>query len=414
MFQYQAKTLYCENKPLADIAQSVGTPLYVYSKSELLRRARAYRAYPGALVCYAVKANGNPILLRLLGEEGLGADVTSGGELFLALQAAIPAERIIYSGVGKRRDEIEMALDASIRALHVESMMELEVIAAAAQDMGRAAHVGVRVNPDIPAQTHPYDSTGRLDHKFGVPRESAVTLLHRAAEHPFLNPVGLAAHIGSQITSLAPYRRLVTFLVELANEMAAAGINLEYVDVGGGLGIDYGQNGTPPIEEWIETVSQPVENAGYELVVEPGRSIVGPAGVLLTEVLYNKEQGAKSFLIVDAGMNDLIRPAMYDANHPLWPVRQRFNTDAPIAPFNVVGPVCETGDFLARERLLPQPQVGDLLALMQAGAYGFAMSSNYNGRLRLPEVLVDGDQFEQIRHRQNLEHLLDGVPIFGE
>jgi diaminopimelate decarboxylase len=307
-----------------------------------------------------------------------------------------------------------MALAASIRALHVESMMELDVIAAVAQDMGRVAHVGVRVNPDIPAQTHPYDSTGRLDHKFGVPRESAVTLLHRAAEHPFLNPVGLAAHIGSQITSLAPYRRLVAFLVELANDMAAAGIDLEYVDVGGGLGIDYGQNGTPPIEEWIETVSQPVENAGYELVVEPGRSIVGPAGVLLTEVLYNKEQGAKYFVIVDAGMNDLIRPAMYDANHPLWPVRQRFNTDAPIVPLNVVGPICETGDFLARERLLPQPQVGDLLALMQAGAYGFAMSSNYNGRLRLPEVLVDGDQCELIRHRQNLEHLLDGVPISGE
>jgi diaminopimelate decarboxylase len=410
MFHYQQQALYCENTSLADIAQALGTPVYVYSKSELLRRARAYRVLPGALVCYAAKANGNPILLRLLGEAGLGADVTSGGELFLALQAAIPTQRIIYSGVGKRRDEIEMALRAGIRALHVESTMELELVAVVAEEMGQVARVGVRVNPNISAQTHPYDSTGRLDHKFGVPRETAVTLLRRAAEHPFLHPIGLAAHIGSQISSLAPYGRLVSFLVQLANEMAAEGIGLEYVDVGGGLGIDYGDNETPPIAEWIETISQPIRSAGYDLVMEPGRSIVGPAGALLTEVLYTKEQGGKSFVIVDAAMNDLIRPAMYDAAHPLWPVRQRAAAAAQLTPLNVVGPICETGDFLARERPLPQMEVGDLLALMQAGAYGFAMSSNYNGRLRVAEVLVEGDRFGLIRRRQTFEHLLDGIP----
>jgi diaminopimelate decarboxylase len=413
MFHYQHQALYCENTSLVDIARALGTPVYVYSKSELLRRARAYRLLPDALVCYAVKANGNPILLQLLAQAGLGADVTSGGELFLALQSAMPAERIIYSGVGKRRDEIEMALMAGIRALHVESTMELEVVAAVAEEMEQVARVAVRVNPNISAQTHPYDSTGRLDHKFGVPRETAVAILRRAAEHPFLDPIGLAAHIGSQITSLVPYGRLVSFLVQLANEMAGEGVRLEYLDVGGGLGIDYGDNETPPIEEWIETISQPVLVAGYDLVMEPGRSIVGPAGALLTEVLYTKEQGGKSFAIVDAGMNDLIRPAMYGATHPLWPVRQQATTGAQIALLNVVGPICETGDFLARERLLPQTEVGDMLALMQAGAYGFAMSSNYNGRLRVAEVLVEGDQFEIIRNRQTLEHLLDGVPTMS-
>ncbi len=411
MFHYQEQRLTCENTSLADIAQAVGTPVYVYSKSELLRRALAYRALPDALVCYAVKANGNAILMRLLGEAGLGADVTSGGELFLALQAAIPAGRIIYSGVGKRRDEIEMALKAGIRALHVESAMELEVIAAIAEEMGQVARIGVRVNPNISAETHPYDSTGRHDHKFGVPRETAVTLLRRATEHPFLQPIGLAAHIGSQISSLAPYGRLVSFLVQLADEMAAQGIGLEYLDVGGGLGIDYDGNEPPPIAEWIETISEPVRAAGYDLVMEPGRSIVGPAGALLTKVLYTKEQGGKTFVVVDAGMNDLIRPAMYGATHPLWPVRQSSETGAALAPLNVVGPLCETGDFLARERPLPQTEVGDLLALMQAGAYGFAMSSNYNGRLRVAEVLVEGDRFELIRQRQTYEHLLDGVPI---
>ena len=409
MFHYQQETLYCEGRSLAEIALAVGTPVYVYSQAELLQRAHAYRSLPGVLTCFAVKANGNPALLRLLGTMGLGADVTSGGELFLAQHAGIPAERIIYSGVGKRKDEIRLALESGIRALHVESEMELEVVAAVAQDLGQKAPIGVRVNPDISAETHPYDSTGRLEHKFGVPRDTAVALLRRAVEHPWLEPTGLAAHIGSQITSVVPYGSLALFLVELADEMAQLGINLAYLDVGGGLGIDYEDDDIPSIEDWVATVSRPILEAGYGLVMEPGRSIVGPAGALVTEVLYTKQQGGNNFAIVDAGMNDLIRPAMYKAVHPLWPVREPLESGGREFLVDVVGPVCETGDFLARKRPLPELKAGDLLAIMQAGAYGFAMSSNYNGRLRPAEVLVNGDQYQIIRRRQSYDHLLDGI-----
>ena len=402
--------LACENTPLVDIAAQAGTPLYVYSSAELRRRARAFRqpAGEGVSVHYAVKANGNPAILRLLKEERLGADVTSGGELFLALEAGIEPRKIIYSGVGKRSDEIEMALDAGIESLHVESEMEFECIAAIAAGLKRVARIALRVNPDIGAETHPYDSTGRLVHKFGVPRETAVSLYQQAARHPWLQPVGLAAHIGSQITRLEPYRDLIAFLLELAGDLAAQGIDLAYIDAGGGLGIDYdGQKPVPEITEWVSDLAGPVLGAGYRLVIEPGRAIVGPSGLLLTRVLYTKEQGGKSFIIVDAGMNDLVRPAMYNAHHPILPVSFNGNREA----FNiqdVVGPVCETGDFLARDRPLPAMTPGNLLAIMQAGAYGFAMSSNYNGRLRPAEVLVHGDHFQIIRRRQTYEHLFDG------
>ncbi len=406
MFSYQEERLFCEDMPLAEIARAVGTPVYVYSQTELVQRAAAYCSLEGVLTCYAVKANGNPALLRLLGALGLGADVTSGGELFLAQYAGIPAERIIYSGVGKRRDEIRFALESGIRALHVESEMELDVIAATAQELGQVATVGVRVNPDILAETHPYDSTGRLEHKFGVPRDTAMALLRRAAEHAWLEPIGLAAHIGSQISSVAPYGRLAPFLVELADEAARSGIRLAYLDVGGGLGINYDDRDIPSIAEWVAAVSRPVLAAGYELVMEPGRSIVGPAGAMLTQVLYTKQQGGNNFVIVDSGMNDLIRPAMYKAVHPVWPIRQ---AQGECFTVDVVGPICETGDFLARKQALPQLKAGDLLAIMQAGAYGFAMGSNYNGRLRPAEVLVHGDQFQIIRERQSYEHLLDGI-----
>jgi diaminopimelate decarboxylase len=409
MFHYHQQTLHCENRSLAEIARAVGTPFYVYSQAELEDGARAYRSLPDALTCYAIKANGNPALIRLLGAMGLGADVTSGGELFLARHAGIPAELIIYSGVGKRKDEIRFAIESGIRALHVESKPELEVIASIAQDLGQKARVGVRVNPDIHAETHPYDSTGRLEHKFGVPHDMAVTIFQRAAEHPWLEPVGLAAHIGSQIATVVPYGHLAAFLVEMAKELQQMGIDLTYIDVGGGLGINYDQMELPGIEEWVAAVSGPILDAGYQLVMEPGRSIVGPAGALVTEVLYIKQQGGNSFVIVDAGMNDLIRPAMYKAVHPLQPVQQFEDGTIEEYLVDVVGPVCETGDFLARKQLLPELRAGDLLAIMQAGAYGFAMGSNYNGRLRPAEVLVRGDQYEVIRRRQEYDHLLDGV-----
>ncbi|MEW5985201.1 MAG: diaminopimelate decarboxylase [Chloroflexota bacterium] len=424
-FRYVGGQLVGEGVALADIASAVGTPAYVYSQAELLRRANAYRdtaatLTPRSLVCYAVKANGNPTLLRLLAAAGLGADVTSGGELFLALHAGFPPDKIIFSGVGKTRAEIEMALTASIRALHVESAMELEVVAETAASLGRVASIGVRVNPDVPVDTHAYISTGQRAHKFGVSPEQALQMIVRAVGHLWLRPVGLAAHIGSQITELGPFVAAADKLVELAGELAALGIGLPYIDVGGGLGIYYGREEAPEPTAWVTAVARPVVQAGYEVVMEPGRSIVGPAGALVTQVLYTKTQGDKTFVITDAGMNDLIRPALYQAYHPIVPVRQTAegtqgiegtggSSLSSLSSFplvDVVGPVCETGDWLARDRPLPPVRPGDLLAVLQAGAYGFAMSSNYNGRLRAAEVLVDGGQFRVIRGRQRLEDLL--------
>ncbi|MCI0394038.1 MAG: diaminopimelate decarboxylase [Chloroflexi bacterium] len=413
-FHYQGGQLYCEAVPLAEVVAAVGTPVYVYSQAELLRRARAYldaaaAATPRHLVCFAVKANGNLTLLRWLAQAGLGADVTSGGELFLAQHAGFPPEKILFSGVGKTRAEIETALAAGIHALHVESAMELAVIAKTAAALRCVAPISVRVNPDIAAATHPHISTGQHAHKFGVTAGQAIQMLREANAHPWLRPVGLAAHIGSQITELAPFAQAAQALCDLAGRMAEEGIAVEYLDVGGGLGIDYTNEGAPNPADWVGTVAAPVVQAGYGLVMEPGRSIVGPAGALLTQVIYTKQQAGKRFVVADAGMSDLIRPALYDAFHPIWPLRQAAGDQAAERyPADVVGPICETGDTLARERPLPAVQPGDLLAILQAGAYGFAMSSNYNGRPKPAEVLVTGSEYQLIRQRQSYEHLLDG------
>ncbi len=434
-FVYRAGELMCEDVPLADVAAAVDTPAYVYSRADLEQRARAFLAAaneaagPGALVCYAVKANGNPALLALLRAAGLGADVTSGGELFLAQHAGVDPGRIIFSGVGKKQGEIAEALAAGIRALHVESEMELAAVAAVAERLGRIAPIGVRVNPNISAATHPYISTGLHGHKFGVPRERAGAMLRAAAAHPWLRPVGLAAHIGSQITDLDPFAQAVRFLVELADDMGREGIRLEYIDAGGGLGIDY-QGGAPAAADWVRTVGPLVAAAGYGLVVEPGRSIVGRAGALLTRVVYTKQQGEKRFVIADAGMTDLIRPTLYQAYHPILPVEKnssrknatlakqetldlaflrQTSSDTGEIPVDIVGPICETGDFLARDRPMPPLAAGELLAVLHAGAYGYAMSSNYNGHLRPAEVLVEGDTFRVIRRRQTYDDLLAGT-----
>jgi len=409
-FCARAGELHCENVPLAAIAATVGTPVYVYSRADLLGRARTFleaaraAAGDGALVCYAVKANANPALLRLLRETGLGADVTSGGELFLARHAGVEPDRIIYSGVGKRAEEIEEALVAGIRAIHIESEMELAAVAAAAARLGRVAPVGVRVNPNISAATHPYISTGLHSHKFGVPRERAVAILRAAAADPWLRPVSLAAHIGSQITDLDPFAQAARFLVDVADELAGEGIRLEYLDCGGGLGIDY-LGAAPGLADWVHVIGPVVRAAGYGLVVEPGRSIVGRAGALLTRVVYTKQQGDKRFVIADAGMTDLIRPTLYQAHHPIVPVAPAAGEEV----VDVVGPICETSDFLARDRALPPLAAGDLLAVLHAGAYGFAMSSNYNGHLRPAEVLVEGDTFRVIRRRQTYADLIAGT-----
>jgi diaminopimelate decarboxylase len=415
-FSYHNGRLHCEGVPLPDIAAAVGTPVYIYSQAELSQRAGRYRQAAAAasarhLVCYALKANNNPTLLRLLAEAGLGADVTSGGELFLAGQAGFAPEKTIFSGVGKTRAEIEAALTTAIRALHVESAMELAVVREVAASHGQTAAIGLRLNPNVSAATHPHISTGRQSHKFGVDLEQAIALLRQAADDPWLRPVGLAAHIGSQIADLAPFVTMAEILCAAASELAAAGILLEYLDVGGGLAIDYAGEAVPEVEQWVTAVAKPVAAAGYELVMEPGRSLVGPAGALLTQVLYTKQQGQQQFVICDAGMTELIRPALYDAQHPIWPVVQRPGARMTGARMTaeVVGPVCETGDYLGRERSLPAVQAGDWLAVLQAGAYGFAMSSNYNGRLRPAEVLVNVDQFQLIRRRQTREQLLDNT-----
>ena len=414
-FQYQNDQLYCEQIPLAELAKQYGTPLYVYSRAAIVENARAFlnQAPAGTLVCYAVKANGNPAILRLLAETGLGADVTSGGELFLALHAGFAPEKIIYSGVGKLPHEINAALDAHICALHVESAMELALIAEIASQRQQVVSIGVRVNPDIHVETHPYISTGAKQHKFGVSPETAVTLIHTAAQHPWLKPVGIAAHLGSQIQETDPFLASADFLIGLADELASSGIQLEYVDVGGGLGVQYANDKwevqSEKIQNWVTAVAEPVQTAGYGLVMEPGRSIIAASGVLLTQVVYTKPQDAKRFAIVDAGMNDLLRPTLYSAHHEILPVIKVTGTLEVPVTYDVVGPICETGDFLAKERPFPPLAPKDLLAVFHAGAYGFAMSSNYNGRLRPAEVLVDDDTTQLIRQRQTYDHLLDGT-----
>lgn len=398
--------------PLIDLIAAAGTPLYIYSQNELLRRAAAYQdslatITPHGQVCYAVKANGNLALLQLLAQTGLGADVTSGGELFLALEAGFTPEKIVFSGVGKRRDEIAYALENQIHALHVESEQELETIASLAAAVQHKAPVTLRINPNIAAATHPYISTGGKTHKFGVSSDVAWQMARFAAAHPWLELTGLALHIGSQITDLAPFVQAVQLLIDLANRFRAEGMPLTYLDIGGGLGIDYQLEGghvvIPEIAHWVKTVAEPVAAAGYHLLIEPGRSIVGPTGILVTQVLYTKWQDEQLFVITDAGMTDLIRPALYQAHHPIVPVQQ---SSGELHPMQVVGPVCETSDVLATMRPLPPLAPGDYLAILQAGAYGFAMSSNYNGRLRPAEVLVNEASWQLIRGREQFHHLL--------
>lgn len=405
-FEYKKERLHCEDVSLTAVAAEVGTPVYIYSQQALYERAQAYLAAPGH-AHYAIKANSNIHLLRLLASWGLGADVTSGGELYLAQRAGFATEHIIFSGVGKSAVEIRTALEAGIQALHAESAEELQLIEQIAAGMKTQARIGLRLNPNINAETHPYISTGMSEHKFGIAVSTGIELFHYAQQSPHLRPVGIAAHIGSQIRDLAPFREAAELLVSIADELKTAGITFEYIDVGGGLGIDYDHQKAIAIQAWVTAVSEPIVAAGYDLVMEPGRSIVGATGILLTEVVRTKQQGEKSFAIVDAGMSDLIRPTLYQAYHHIQPVISATPTQA-LQPYDVVGPICETGDFLAKGRPLPTLKAGDLLAVMDTGAYGFAMSSNYNGRLRPAEVLVNNDSFKIIRQRQTLEQLLDG------
>jgi len=411
-FHYGEHTLYCEGVALAEIAARVGTPCYVYSAASILENFRAYDQTFGAMphtICYAVKANGNLAVLRLLAEAGAGFDIVSGGELFRVLQAGGDPSKVVFSGVGKTAAEIDEALAAGIFNFNCESEPELALIDALGHRRGVKARVALRVNPDVETDTHDYISTGKLAHKFGVDIGEAEGIYERARQHKNLLLEGVSCHIGSLLLDPGPLMEAVDRVLALIERLCAKGFNIRHADLGGGLGVAYKPDEvTPSIETFVTGLKQRLEGRNLHVVLEPGRSIVAAAGVLLTKTLYRKTTGEKEFVIVDAAMNDLIRPALYGAYHDILPVRQNNN---PRILADVVGPVCETGDFLARDRDMPDAMPGDVLAISTAGAYGFAQASTYNARRRAAEVMVDGDQWRVVRERESYEDLIRGESI---
>lgn len=405
-FSYHAGELYCEEVPLRKIIEKYGTPLYVYSAKTIRRHYRVFdQAFSEIdhLTCYSVKANSNLAVLALLRKEGAGADVVSGGELQRALKAGISPQKIVFSGVGKTKEEIEFALRAGILMFNVESSEELDLLGEIAKSLKIKAPFAIRVNPNVDPKTHPYISTGLRKNKFGIPEEEVLSLYLKAKENPYLWPVGLDAHIGSQLTDLSPFVETVRRLKALWKELVDMGFEIKYLDLGGGLGIVYDAEEPPLPEEVSPAIVKELKGLPITLLLEPGRVIVGNAGVLITKVLYTKSNKEKNFIIVDAGMNDLIRPAFYQAYHKIIPLVDKEEEEI-IA--DIVGPICESGDFLAKDRKIPKVKGGDYLVVMSAGAYGFVMSSNYNSRPRAAEVLVEGDQIFLIRRRETIEDLL--------
>ena len=405
--------LCCDEVPLTLLAQRFGTPLYVYSASSIVSRLRtfenAFSRIPCTL-CYSVKANSSLAILRLVAKMKCGFDAVSGGELERVLKVdRRAARRVVFSGVGKTREEMKSALKANILLFNVESESELCTLAECAAQLKKTARIALRVNPDVPAETHPYISTGLHKHKFGIPIAQARALYARASGICQLRVSGVSVHIGSQITDVSPFAAAMTRVAELVRALQQDGHQIEYVDAGGGLGIAY-ESSPPPefsthVRAYANAVSRPPRDLGVHLLLEPGRSIVGPAGALLTTVLYRKKNNNKNFLIVDAAMNDLLRPSLYGAHHRIVPVALA-DTSAERETVDVVGPVCETGDFLARNRELPLTAEGDLLAVLDAGAYGMTLASNYNSRPRPPEVLVDGKSVKLIRRRETAGDML--------
>lgn len=411
-FQYRDDVLHCEQMPIPTISREVGTPFYCYSHATLTRHFRvfdeAFAPIPH-LICFALKANSNLSILKLFGGMGGGADVVSGGELFRALRAGIPPDRIVYAGVGKSREEIAYALKSDILMFNVESSQELQVISDVASNMGVEARVALRINPDVDPRTHPYISTGLRKSKFGIDISQAVEAYELARELPRVRVVGIHQHIGSQITEVGPFVDALAKIAELTRELRALELDIRYLDVGGGLGITYKDEEPPIPQVFAEALIGVVKDLDCTIVLEPGRVIVGNAGILVTRVLYTKRTATKDFVVVDAGMNDLIRPSLYGSYHAIIPVHRVEGT--PTLTADVVGPICESGDFLAKDRELPAVKPGDLLAVMSAGAYGFTMASNYNARPRLPEVLGKGDRYLVIRRRETYEDLIRGEEI---
>jgi diaminopimelate decarboxylase len=417
-FGYIDGVLHAENVPVPEIAKAVGTPFYVYSTATLERH---YKVFSGAfadvdaMVCYAMKANSNQAVLKTLAKLGAGIDVVSGGELRRALAAGVPACRIMFSGVGKTVAEMDYALDAGIYCFNIESEPELEVLNLRAVKAGKRAHVSFRINPDVDARTHAKISTGKKENKFGISYERARAVYAQAATLPGIEVTGIDMHIGSQITELQPFEDAFRLLRELVEALRTDGHTISHVDIGGGLGIPYRDDNNPPPlpDAYAHIVKNELKSLNCKIITEPGRLIVGNAGILVTEVIYVKDGGEKTFVIVDGAMNDLIRPTLYEAYHGIRPVVQPA-LDAPRIKADIVGPVCETGDYLALDREMAAPQPGDLIAVSSAGAYGAVQAGTYNSRLLVPEVLVKGDKFHVIRPRGTYEELiaLDSVPAW--
>ena len=409
-FQYRGGKLHCEDVNAEELVAAHGTPLYVYSRGSIVSRFEDFdKAFGGIdrLIAYSVKANGNLSLLQLLREQGAGADIVSGGELHRALLAGMLPERIVFSGVGKTVVELAGGLDAGIYGFNVESEGELRELANLGETMGKPAPIALRVNPDVVAQTqHHYTATGHKETKFGIPIERAREIYRRARDEKGLHVRGVDVHIGSQILDVKPYQLALERVLELVDDLRKDGIELEYIDLGGGFGVSYEQGRETPARDFAEALLPDLQRSGLRLVLEPGRFIMGPSGILLTRVLYIKSYGGKTFVITDAGMNDLLRPSHYASYHLIANAEQHDGREE--LPVDVVGPICETGDFLALDRTMDLPQEGELLAVHTTGAYGFSMASTYNARTRPAEVLVDGADFRAIRKRETYEDLVRG------
>jgi diaminopimelate decarboxylase len=410
-FAYKDNRLFAEEVAISDLAARFGTPLYIYSTRTLRRHFRVMdEAFAGTdhLICYAMKALSNLSVLGLFAAMGAGFDIVSVGELMRCLRAGADPRKIVFSGVGKTDEELRAAIEAGILMINVESRPELHRVAEVARRIGRCAPVSLRVNPDLDPGTHPHISTGHRDSKFGVPLSQVDEYYAEARGLSDLDLVGLSTHIGSQITDTSPFSEAAAKVAAIVTRLRESGVALRYLDLGGGLGIPY-QEEPPPPADYAAALLGPLRNLGLKLIIEPGRVLVGNAGVLVTRVLYVKETDVKRFIVVDGAMNDLIRPVLYEAYHEILPVERRVGARTVTA--DVVGPVCESGDFFARERELPEPRAGDLLAVMSAGAYGFVMASNYNSRPRAAEVMVDGAAFHVVRERESFEDLVRGEKL---
>ena len=413
---YKEGELYCEDVPVREIVKATGTPVYVYSYKTIERHFNvfngAFKTMPH-LTCYSCKACSNLAVLKLIAGLGGGIDIVSGGELFRAGEAGVPGRKIVFSGVGKTAEEIRAAIKADVLMINVESGDELETVAQVAKRMGKKVPVSIRVNPEIDPKTHPYITTGLKKNKFGVLWEEARRLYGKARDDKYLEPIGVSSHIGSQILETTPFVEAVRSLKEMVARLAEDGIKLTYIDIGGGLGITYKDELPPDPEEYARAIEQELKDTGLTVILEPGRVLVGNSGIFVTRLLYVKKVPGKTFYIIDGAMNDLVRPSLYDAYHQIIPVKEKSDD---MTRVDIVGPICESGDFLAKDREMPVLERDELLAVLGAGAYGFSMSSNYNSRRRVAEVLVKGGEFSVVRKRETFRDLIrgEGIPSFLE